>query len=781
MEYRETGVVVRLSGRFDGVGAIRFDEWVAAQEADLSSVVLDMGQIEYLSSAGIRSLLKLEKMLRRKQGNMILAAVASFVSQTLSLSGLLDRLTMTATVEEGLDFIGKFIMGNAPETVVAGGRTYSLTVFPGAKSTVEQWGAALKPEGTHSDRFIMEKVSFAELGYAFGIGGLGNDAEQAAEATGEFLGLGHGVGIRPADGHCVADFFLTEKPAETVIHLTSAWGIAGSAALLLEGPKTGSLKLSDLLSDILAIGEQKKMGLLPAIGLIVLADTSEIDSGYYRDRSDISAGKKTKTPDRRGGALVMVGLTVLPSEEISATGMLAGDMVPEQQGALLPDGRRFHGHALILDAARPVFDTRNLPAALKKHLPLDQLRDVVDVGMETRLENISAWIYLPDSVRAGREKLLKVDVEGDPFPAEWETLVRRIYSDAGHVVMKPIHGGYSSKTYQVTSYDREGRRMLPTVLKIGGVDLTRREEDAFHEHVEKYILNNSTVIMGSAVEGAWAGLRYNFIGINGPDSQLTWLTRQYLERPLAELVPLFNRIFTDILRPWYGQPHWQVFSPYVAHHPLRNPLPVFSHILEDAERYLGVSPEAETITFEPLGMTLPNPYHFLKYGYDARRDVTCTWYTCITHGDLNMQNILLDERENVYIIDYSETGIRDAVTDFARLETILKTECLPLDDEAALKELVGFEEALLKVNALSDVPPWRYAGADPAAAEKAYGIIRLLRSYADRVTIFEKNMLPYLLSALEWTYPIVSYRSVNIWQKRFSMYSAALICRRILE
>ena len=42
-----------------------------------------------------------------------------------------------------------------------------------------------------------------------------------------------------------------------------------------------------------------------------------------------------------------------------------------------------------------------------------------------------------------------------------------------------------SKTFRVASYDADGRRMLPTVLKIGSRALIGREEQANRKYVER--------------------------------------------------------------------------------------------------------------------------------------------------------------------------------------------------------------------------------------------------------------------------------------------------------
>jgi hypothetical protein len=257
---------------------------------------------------------------------------------------------------------------------------------------------------------------------------------------------------------------------------------------------------------------------------------------------------------------------------------------------------------------------------------------------------------------------------------------------------------------------------------------------------------------------------------------LSWLTAHYRARPTEELIPVFENIFTNILKPWYGQPKWERIFPYAEH----DPLGLFPATLGDADRELGISPDAEFLHCRELDVELPNPFHFLKHQFPMRKGRSQLWYTAVTHGDLNMQNILLDERDNIYIIDFSETRSRDIVSDFARLECILKIEMTRLEGEEDLRALLDFEVGLISACGLHETPPFKYRGSDKEV-EKAYRIICLLRSCADRVTVFETDMIPYLLALLQWTYPVVCYTSVSKLQKRFAAYSAGIIVRKILE
>ena len=405
---------------------------------------------------------------------------------------------------------------------------------------------------------------------------------------------------------------------------------------------------------------------------------------------------------------------------------------------------------------------------------LEDLAGVARVDMDTIVQAGSISLYVPAGIRLGLEKRLKIQVEGGvPLEDDWRSMIRRLYRDSSRVILTQLSGGYNAKTFRVASYDKDGRRLLPTVLKIGLPEMIRREEEAHRIYVQRFILNNSTMILGTAAVSSWAALRYNFLGITGPETRLHWLLDYYVSRPTADILALMDRLYTQILKPWYGQPRWEPIDLYADHTPLH----LFPNLCEHAERDFGFSPDLETIACDELGITLPNPFLFLRAEYPMRAGRARLWYKAINHGDLNMKNVLVDEQENLYVIDFSETRPRNIVSDFARMESIVKFQVMHVETAEELALMVEFEQGLAEVERMGDVPPNRYRGKNPEVA-KAYAVICRLRGYANTVTLFETDMEPYWLALLEWTYSVLSYDEPPL-RRKLAAYSAAIICGRI--
>jgi anti-sigma B factor antagonist len=77
-----------LAGRLDGfTSAAHEAELKALLAGEASSVTIDLSQLEYVSSAGLRVLLMTAKLAKAKGGAVVLASPTSVVLDVLKISG----------------------------------------------------------------------------------------------------------------------------------------------------------------------------------------------------------------------------------------------------------------------------------------------------------------------------------------------------------------------------------------------------------------------------------------------------------------------------------------------------------------------------------------------------------------------------------------------------------------------------------------------------------------------------------------------------------------------
>ena len=86
-------LTVALEGRLDTTSAPEFDAIVKNELGGVTVFVIDLKNLQYTSSAGLRTILLAQKTMN-KQGKMILKNVADAVMEVFEMTGLSDLLTI---------------------------------------------------------------------------------------------------------------------------------------------------------------------------------------------------------------------------------------------------------------------------------------------------------------------------------------------------------------------------------------------------------------------------------------------------------------------------------------------------------------------------------------------------------------------------------------------------------------------------------------------------------------------------------------------------------------
>ena len=85
--------VIQISGRLDTITAPAFEKSIHEDIADTKKLILDMKNLEYISSAGLRVLLSAQKKMQ-KIGSMKLVNVCEEVMEVLEMTGFADILVI---------------------------------------------------------------------------------------------------------------------------------------------------------------------------------------------------------------------------------------------------------------------------------------------------------------------------------------------------------------------------------------------------------------------------------------------------------------------------------------------------------------------------------------------------------------------------------------------------------------------------------------------------------------------------------------------------------------
>lgn len=87
-------MVVLPEGRLNTVNAPQLESYLSERYGEANNMILDCANMEYISSAGLRILMKSYKAMTAKNGKFLLRNVTAQVKETLELTGYVHVLTI---------------------------------------------------------------------------------------------------------------------------------------------------------------------------------------------------------------------------------------------------------------------------------------------------------------------------------------------------------------------------------------------------------------------------------------------------------------------------------------------------------------------------------------------------------------------------------------------------------------------------------------------------------------------------------------------------------------
>lgn len=723
--------MLHATGRLDAVNSIDFELAVDPLLKDTQFLIIDLAQCAYLSSAGIRILLKTHKQLLAKQGKLLIAGMVPEVYQVVEMAGLHRIFHLTETPETAAELIGQV----ASEVITShffevNNKCFEYRATNAEKLPLLYWKSN-------------DIAGYNELGFAVGYGAPAESDEPALMNAGLFVTAGTCAGFLPDNVQIPADFRVASDPSRIAVFSHGAVSFGEQPSGVLQTKET-SISMQEM----------------------VLASQS-----LQTDGSSLSVILNNHPS--------LPSLSFILNIDDEKNGLDLWKHIPEFHRRFIHQKKSATDTGLTFTLAN-IYQSDNsltLQKLITDNLSIENILDVQRINPDEQLQQPLCWLFLSDGITDAEAHRLHIkkceELELEPCKL---FLIRRLYTDAARVIVQALHGGYSAQTYQVTSFDSQGRKMRPTVVKMANRAIISRESERCQQYALPYIFNNSAAVLGAEFHGDKGALRYNFVGIGGEASHLKWLTHYYHSENMEMLDPLFDKIFLEILKPWYGQPVAKNIYPYKDHDPT---FTFFPHIYQTVRDLFDIDADEQYIPFKEAGRKLLNPYWFLKHEFPKRRQTGLPYFEGICHGDLNMQNILLDEHMNVYLIDFSETKPRSAISDFARLEAIFLVDNAPVENDEDMDAYLHYITFLYTIDRLDEIPTQTYTGRHQEKVLKSAALSLKMRKYAFECVQGNPDVVPYYLALLEWVLPVVCYNSVSNYQKRLSTYICGLLCEKI--
>ncbi len=370
-----------------------------------------------------------------------------------------------------------------------------------------------------------------------------------------------------------------------------------------------------------------------------------------------------------------------------------------------------------------------------------------------------------------------LECAGDLAPNDIDKqLLAYLFRDCATVRAKALSGGFSGNlVLACESTDRERRRQVPHVVKIGSRDPIGRERAAF-EQIEQVLGNSAPRITDFADWGERGAIKYRYAAMGA--GVASTFQRLYMDGlPQVEVNRILDTVFGEQLARLYSAPEREALDlfDYYQFSPAWAP-----NVRKRAEMLTGAPATGATLSL-PGGLTTPNVCRFYETALaNLPRQPGRSWWFAHVHGDLNGANIILDAHRNVWLIDFFHTHRGHILKDLAKLENDLLFIWTPLENAQDLTAAARLTDALLDVRDLAgDLPGAADRGITAPALVRAWETLRKLRSFYPAMLESDRDPLQLLIAQLRYAVHTMGFEECNHWQKLWALYTAGHAAAKI--
>lgn len=365
-------------------------------------------------------------------------------------------------------------------------------------------------------------------------------------------------------------------------------------------------------------------------------------------------------------------------------------------------------------------------------------------------------------------------------------LVRYLFRDSRVVKLKRLSGGYSgSEVMGSQSRDQHGHRQVSHVVKIGWHHLLGKERVAF-EQIESVLGNNAPRIVDFVELGDRAALKYRYASMSNSFSQTFQSLYQHSEEnpsPLSveSLEKLLYTVFIEQLGRLYAAAQYER-QDLLAYYEFTSEKS--TSVRRHMQELVGDQVEASRLRFPDLPQSpqFPNLSFFYEKTLPelqaSKPSTGC--YMSFVHGDLNGANIMMDDHENVWLIDFFHTHRGHVLRDLIKLENDILYLMTPLESDEALLEALELTRFLMQVDDLrKPLPALELLPIEDPHLRRAYQTVRILRSFYSELIHSDRNPLQLFIGQLRYAAHTLSFPEAGTRQKKWALYTASLCAQEI--
>lgn len=268
---------LRINGRLDGYWADHLTKELADTiRVGSQQIRLNMAEVTYLSSAGIRVLLKTYKQLKSVNGSLIVSSPSEPVRKVIELTGLGNLLLSEAAESyiepaKELSDVRQFEHENIAYEV--------LDFVPEASLNCRVIGHSELLIGCRFSEEDSYTVTFSDSAFGLGVGALGNNFEDCRARFGEFLSVAGATAYLPTDGANVPDYMLARGKFTPDVRILYGVSCEGPFTWVIHFAKKKDSSAATLTQIVNACLEHSGANI---IGIVMIAESAGLVGAALR-------------------------------------------------------------------------------------------------------------------------------------------------------------------------------------------------------------------------------------------------------------------------------------------------------------------------------------------------------------------------------------------------------------------------------------------------------------------------------------------------------------------
>lgn len=294
-QLRQGRLELELQGRFDANWAEHVGNAIeSAIRAGHHQIDLDLLKVNYLSSAGVRVLVKYFKRLSDARGALRIVGITEAVLSVLQLSGLAPLLvagTPTADEAQGRRFPAA--SGHPQDDAQRWQRNgVVFELYEQLSGGVLDGQLHGRPEDFTTGQLSSaqsNRVRFEADAFGLGLGAFGGGPDEARGRFGEFLAAAGTAVTQPTDGSSVPDFLVTESRFVPEVNLLYGITARGRFSRLLRFEAGSSDRRVVALSELVEAALENMQ--ISAAGFTILAESAGVVGATLRQSPALAAGR----------------------------------------------------------------------------------------------------------------------------------------------------------------------------------------------------------------------------------------------------------------------------------------------------------------------------------------------------------------------------------------------------------------------------------------------------------------------------------------------------------